>query len=231
VAITSDPFNYIAPAGPVLALLGMAFYGLGWCLMRVLFRLSVHGGEHIPATGPAVFVVNHASYLDALVVAAALPAQRARHIFWGGAVPILFQSWLSRGFCRAAHVFPIDERTPKTTLDIAGTILSRGDALVWFPEAWRTPTGELQAFRTGIGTLLTMHPVPVVPARIDGTFAALPRARRWPRLRPLAVTFAPPVDVASLVGEGAGATDEVRIANALHDRVAALGKPAPATAG
>jgi long-chain acyl-CoA synthetase len=87
----------------------------------------------------------------------------------------------------------------------------------------------LQAFRTGIGTLLTMHPVPVVAARIDGTFAALPRSRRWPRLRPLAVIFAPPVDVASLAREGPGATDEVRIANALHDRVAALGEQMPVT--
>jgi len=222
VPITSDPFDYIAPNGPVLRLLGAFAYCLNWCVVRTLFRLSVLGAENIPTTGPAVVVANHASYLDALVIAAALPARRARHTFWGGAVPILFQSWLSRLFCRAGHVFPIDERTPKTTLDIGGAILSRGDALVWFPEAWRTPTGELQAFRTGIGTLLTMHPVPVIPARIEGTFAALPRTRRWPRLRPLAVTFAPPVDVASLAREGLGATDEMRIANALHDRVAAL---------
>lgn len=223
--ITSDPFSYIAPTTPALTLLGVIVYGLGWCVMRALFRLSIRGAEHIPATGPAVVVANHASYLDALVIGAALPAKRARHTFWGGAVPILFQSWLSRLFCRAAHVFPVDERTPKTTLEIGGAILSRDDALVWFPEAWRTPTGELQEFRTGIGTLLTMHPALVVPARVEGTFAALPRSRRWPRLRPLAVSFAPPVDVSTLAREGVGTTDEVRIANALHDRVAALGKP------
>lgn len=223
VPITTDPFNYIAPTGPMLTLLGTIVYGLAWCLMRALFRLSVRGAAHIPTTGPAVIVANHASYLDALVVAAALPAKRARNIFWGGAVSILFQSRLSRTFCRAAHVFPIDERTPKITLKIAGTILSRNDALVWFPEAWRTPTGELQEFRGGIGALLMMHPVPVVAARIDGTFAALPRTRRWPRLRPLAISFAPAVDPMSLAHEGAGATDEARIANALHDRVTALG--------
>ncbi|MFT5180898.1 MAG: long-chain acyl-CoA synthetase, partial [Alphaproteobacteria bacterium] len=225
VPITRDPFSYIAPIGPVMTLIGAIIYGLTWCLMRALFGLSVRGAEHIPTTGPAVIVANHASNLDALVIAAALPAKRARHIFWGGAASILFQSRFSRLFCRAVRVFPIDERTPKTTLDIGGAILARGDALVWFPEAWRTPTGELQAFRTGIGTLLTLHPVPVVAARIDGTFTALPRTRRWPQLRPLAVTFAPPLDVAILVNEGAGATDEVRIANALHDRVAALGNP------
>jgi long-chain acyl-CoA synthetase len=201
-------------------------YVFTWCFMRALFQLSVRGAKNIPESGPAVIVANHASYLDALVIAAALSRKRAGHMFFGGAVQILFQTWHSRVFCRVAHVFPIDERTPKTTLDIGGAILARGDALTWFPEAWRTPTGELQAFRSGIGTLLTMHPAPVVPARIEGTFAALPRTRRWPRLLPLTVTFGPSADVAELAREGSGESAEARIANALHDRVAALGEAA-----
>jgi long-chain acyl-CoA synthetase len=226
VPIARDPATYVAPAGPGLKLLGMMVYVFTWCFMRALFRLSVRGAKNIPESGPAVIVANHASYLDALVIAAALSRKRAGHMFFGGAVQILFQTWHSRVFCRVAHVFPIDERTPKTTLDIGGAILARGDALTWFPEAWRTPTGELQAFRSGIGTLLTMHPAPVVPARIEGTFAALPRTRRWPRLLPLTVTFGPSADVAELAREGSGESAEARIANALHDRVAALGEAA-----
>ncbi len=225
VPIAKDPAAYVTPAGPLVALFGTMVYGFTWCLMRGLFRLSVRGATNIPESGPAVIIANHASYLDALVIAAALSAKRARHMYFGGAVQILFQTWYSRVFCRLAHVFPIDERTPKTTLDIGGAILSRGDALVWFPEAWRTPTGELQTFRTGVGTLLTRHPAPVIPARIEGTFEALPRSRRWPRFVPLAVTFGSPTDVASLVRGGSGANEEERIANALHDRVAALGQP------
>lgn len=222
VPVTRDPFRYIAPAGPLLTLCSIAIYALVWCVIRLCFGLRARGVEHVPPSGPAVIVANHASYLDAFVIVAALSARRVRHTFWGGAVPVLFQSRLTRLFCRAAHVFPIDERTPKTTLDIGGAILAHGDALMWFPEAWRTPTGELQAFRTGIGSVLAAHPAPVVAAYIEGTYAALPRTRRWPRLLPLAVTFAPPVGVDDLAHEGAGDSDEVRIANALHDRVAAL---------
>jgi hypothetical protein len=40
-----------------------------------------------------------------------------------------------------------------------------------------------------------------------------------------AVTFAPPIDAASLASEGAGASEKVWIANALRDRVAAFGEP------
>jgi hypothetical protein len=65
-------------------------------------------------------------------------------------------------------------------------------------------------------------------ARIDGTFAALPRTHRWPRLRPPTVTFVPLVDSASLAGDGDGTIDDVRIVNALRDRGAMLGKPMPA---
>jgi len=35
--------------------------------------LVVHGREHIPASGPFVMAVNHASYLDGLFLLAALP--------------------------------------------------------------------------------------------------------------------------------------------------------------
>ena len=67
-----------------------------------------------------------------------------------------------------------------------------------------------------------MHPVAVVPARIEGTFAALPRTRRWPRLLPLTVTFGALAEVADLAREGSGESAEARIAKALHDRVADL---------
>ena len=56
----------------------------------------------------------------------------------------------------------------------------RGHSLVWFPESWRSPDGKLQRFLPGVGHLLE-HPVPVIPAYIEGTFEAMPRDRSWPR--------------------------------------------------
>ena len=55
---------------------------------------------------------------------------------------------------RALRVFPVDERAPATTLAYGEAVLRRGNALVWFPESWRSPDGELQAFLPGIGHLL-----------------------------------------------------------------------------
>jgi 1-acyl-sn-glycerol-3-phosphate acyltransferase len=48
-----------------------------WCRLALFLggcRLRVEGLEHLPATGSAVLAANHASYLDAVVLLAALPA-------------------------------------------------------------------------------------------------------------------------------------------------------------
>ena len=92
-------------------------------------------------------------------------------------------------------------------------VLRRGDALVWFPESWRSPDGALQEFRLGVGHLLGRVSVPVVPARIVGTFAAMPRGRSVPRLHPVSIAF----------GEAVRPTGTpAQIAAALRDAVAAL---------
>ena len=55
-----------------------------WSAVRVYFavahRLSVKGREHLPTKPPFVVVANHASHLDAMVLAAAMqPRSRGQH--------------------------------------------------------------------------------------------------------------------------------------------------------
>ena len=100
--------------------------------------------------------------------------------------------------------------------------------MVWFPESWRSPTGELQRFLPGIGLILAEKPVMVVPAYIKGAFEALPRTRHWPRPHPITVTFGPPIPashVQNLAREPDGAA---RIVALLHEHVTALEQAAQA---
>src|SRR5690606_15066555 len=110
---------------------------------------------------------------------------------------------------------------PAETLDRAAAVLAQGGALVWFPEAWRSPNGRLQAFRPGIGLLLDRAPVTVVPAGIRGTFEALPRGRRLPRRHSFTVRFGPPLTAAEIAAGG----DAQATAERLRARVAALVEP------
>ncbi len=188
-----DVQQWVRPNGPGLIVLGLLLYSINWLAMRLMFRLRATGQENIPAEGPFVVIANHASDLDPPAIAAALSWPRLRRVYWAADIGRLFRHGWQRLFARASHIFPVNERSTASTLGNAKAVLDRGRAVVWFPESWRTPDGEVQRFLPGIGILLTERPVAVVPAYIDGSFAALPRTARWPRPRPIHVRFGPPI--------------------------------------
>ena len=134
----------------------------------------------------------------------------------------LFSSTFRRAFCRAVHLFPVDEMHPDAALTAAGRVLAAGEVQVWFPEGWRSPDGQLRRFMPGIGQLLRHNGCPAVPVWIAGTFEALPRNRQWPRLVKVTVIYGEPVGADTLLAEGQGHTGDERIAEALRRRVLAL---------
>jgi long-chain acyl-CoA synthetase len=220
--IADDEARWLAPTSPAEDLAGSLLYGLNRLLARVFFRLRVEGLEHLPPEPPYVIVANHLSDLDPPLIGAALPLPAMRKLYWSGDRGRLFGSAFSRAFCRIAHIFPVDERAPGTTLAMAGRALERGNALIWFPESWRSPDGRLQRFLPGIGRLLNSHPVPAVPCVIRGTFEAMPRERRWPRPHPVRIVFGRPVDPAGVVPAEVTGSPEAAIAEGLRSEVAEL---------
>jgi len=223
--LAPDQLRWLEPPGAGSRALGVALYGVNRLLMRVFFRLRAEGLQHLPPRGPYLIVANHASDLDPLALAASLPLAAMRSVHWGGEITRLFSSALARALCRAANVFPVDERAPASSLALAAAVLEQGGVLIWFPEAWRSPTGELQRFLPGIGKLVAESKAPVVPALIRGTFEALPRGRHFPRPAPVRVRFGNAIDPAEL-GVAEGKTpDYARIAESLRAAVARLAEP------
>lgn len=224
----TDMEHWLHPNGPGLTLLGLVFYGVNWLVMHLFFRLRATGGEHIPRHGPFVLVANHVSDLDPPVLSAALSWRRLRRLYWAGDMARLFAHGWQRVVARAIHVFPVDERSPASTLGNAKIVLQRGSALGWFPESWRSPTGELQRFLPGIGLILAETPVTVVPAYIKGAFEALPRTRAWPRPHPIRVTFGKPIPAVVIQKLSLEPDGPQRIVALLFDHVAALERAAQA---
>ena len=191
--------------------------------MRKVFRLRAEGIENLPAEGPTLLCPNHVSYLDPFAVAMALPRAHLRRTFWGGWTGVAFSTRWRRFFSRAARILPIDpDRAASSGLALGRAALEQGFDLVWFPEGARSADGTLQRFLPGIGALVEQRSVPIVPVAIEGSFAAWPVDRRWPRRGSIIVRFGPPIAPASIAGETSGRTREERIAAAVRAAVAAV---------
>ena len=215
---------WITPPGPGGRLLGCIVYWLNRIALRMLFGLRSRGLERIPTAGPTIIVANHVSDLDPLVLAAVLPWRQMRRSWWGGDAVRLFGSVAMRRLAHAARIFPVDELAPARALDLGARVLARGEALIWFPESWRSPDGTVQEFLPGIGVLVARSGAVVVPTYIAGAFEAMPRDRRLPRLVPISVRFGEALP-ATQFGDGAAPKE---IAAALRKAVARLADEADA---
>jgi long-chain acyl-CoA synthetase len=192
---SAPPF---ARPGPMLRALGFVLLGVVRVFIRAVLRPEVTGVDRLPP-GATLVTPNHVSYLDPLVIAAALPWRRLRRTYWAGWVGVMHTSPLRRLVSRATQVFPVDpDRDLAAAVRTARELLELGYDVVWFPEGRRSPTGELQSFEGGVGVLAKGVTAAVMPAAIDGTFAAWPKHRRWPRVVRVRVAFGEPVDVAGV---------------------------------
>jgi long-chain acyl-CoA synthetase len=210
--------SWLEPPSGAHAVAARVLAAVNRVLCAVMFRLRVSGREHIP-DGAVIVAVNHLSDIDPAIVAAALPKPALARIRWSGVRARLFVSRAGRFLARAARIFPVDERQPATTLAYAKEALGRGDCLVWFPESWRSPDGTIQRFLPGVGELVRATGAPVVPARIAGTFEAMPRTAKLPKPHPVRVAFGPPIPAERLTEGAAGAQE---IAERIRAAVAAL---------
>ena len=222
--LNADQRQWLTPTGRLLSGLRAALFVLDRWLIPTLFHLEVHGVDRVPVQGPCVLAPNHASLLDPPALIAVLSDKFLDQTYWGGWTGIMFRNPFMRLVSRATRVLPIDQNNrPLANLALAASAVARGHNLVWFPEGNRSPDGRLQPFQPGIGLVLTAHPVPVIPVRIEGTYEALPRNARWPRRGRIRVTFGTALDPRELGADGTGSDRYRRIAAALHDRVEELG--------
>lgn len=170
-------------------------YGLA-PLLRSQLSLTVHGAEGLSSLdGPAVFVANHSSHLDAPLLLCSLPAQMRDRTAVTAAADYFFGSWF-RGVSTALMfgTVPIERRggAPSTT---PVDLIADGWNLVIFPEGTRSEDGMIGRFRFGAAQLALTQGVPVVPVGIRGSYAAMPRGRSWPTpgRPPVSVRFGRPL--------------------------------------
>jgi 1-acyl-sn-glycerol-3-phosphate acyltransferase len=152
--------------------------------------LRLRGLENLP-DGQCVVVANHASYLDGVVMAAALPPRfgfvvkrEMNDVPMAGLLLRRIGSEFVDRFNR--HKGGTDARRVLRTA-------ASGHSLVFFPEGTFTSEVGLGKFHTGAFAIAARAACPVVPAVILGTRRNMPATRVLPRPGRIEVRYGVPI--------------------------------------
>ena len=165
-------------------------------LFRSFFSMQAQGMEHLPQGRPYLLAANHASHLDALTVLTAV-YPHVDHCHLMAAKDYFFHArlrgWMMRSF---ANAVPFDRYGNfRESLIQARSLVGTRRPLLIFPEGTRSPSGQLQPFKLGIGLLAFELDVPIVPVHIHGTYEALPRGGRRPGRHPIHLRIGPALEM------------------------------------
>jgi acyl-[acyl-carrier-protein]-phospholipid O-acyltransferase / long-chain-fatty-acid--[acyl-carrier-protein] ligase len=146
-------------------------FGL-WVLTRTIYRIRVQGRDNIPEKGGALFVCNHVSFVDALLLLASTD-RRVRFMMYRGHYELPHVKPLAR----ILGVIPISaEQRPREmirSLQAASDAIRAGDVVCIFAEGQITRTGQLLPFRRGFERIMKEVEAPIIPVGLDGVWGSI----------------------------------------------------------
>lgn len=193
-----------APTGLRIGRLGISLgYRLFWWLASAcrMMRIDAHCLDALREERGLIFVANHPTMLDALLLVAHLP--RSACIMKASLMKNVF---LGAGARLARY---IRNDSARTMVRLAVDDLKQGGQLVIFPEGTRTVAPPLNPFRPGVTLISKLSQAPIQTVFIDTDSPYL--AKGWPLWKPpplpivftlrLGERFAPAQDSNALLAE------------------------------
>lgn len=173
-------------------------YRITWLLLqpivKIFFRLSVRGLEHLPKSGAVVIACNHASFLDPPLIALAMP----RQIFFL-ARKTLFKNKLFGGFIKYYGAYPVSRSDARGMLT-ALRLLKDDKPLLLFPEGTRTLDGKLQPIKTGTAWLAVHGNCQILPIWIEGSYQSFPKGNKYPKPAKITVEIGTLINPKDIIG-------------------------------
>ncbi|MCS7008731.1 MAG: 1-acyl-sn-glycerol-3-phosphate acyltransferase [Chthoniobacterales bacterium] len=168
-------------------------YNIGYTLCRWLaitfFSYRAHNSHLLPQTEGFILASNHASYLDPPLIGIA-----STRAIWFLARKTLLEWPILGPIFPLINVIPVDrDGNDRTALKKIIHLVRSGEGVLLFPEGTRSPDGKLQIARPGVGFVVAKAKAPVVPARIFGSFEALPKNAKSLKFHPIDVCFGEPI--------------------------------------
>jgi 1-acyl-sn-glycerol-3-phosphate acyltransferase len=181
--------------------------GLAWVCFFVLNRAKVHRARPVPPPcGNTLFVSNHQSTVDTLLVALAACHPRCwlepRFLPWSvAAAEVYFRTPVTTWFAAHLRCLPVrrDRRDP-TALRRILRVFPEGTA-IYFPEGRRSRSGVIGDASPAVGWIALVTGARVVPVAIDGMNDVIPFERFGLRFfRRIGVSVGPELDLSAYRG-------------------------------
>lgn len=177
-------FVWLLPQWVIRAIVGI--------FVNCLYRLRIYGQANLPASGGALIISNHVSWLDGILMMYVV-RRPVRMLVYEGNFHI---RWLRRLADRygAIQISPGPKSIAKA-LRAAREAIERGELVGIFPEGGVTRTGQLQGFRAGFLRIVEGTDAPIIPMYIDGLWGSIFSYRdgkllwKWPRAWPYPVSI------------------------------------------
>jgi 1-acyl-sn-glycerol-3-phosphate acyltransferase len=166
-------------------------------LARAVWRPTIEGLHHLPATGPVILASNHLSFSDSIF----MPLMVKRKVTFVAKAEYFtgkgLKGWLTKMFFVGTGCIPVDRsggRAAQAAIDTGMRVLKDGHLFGIYPEGTRSPDGRLYRGKTGVARMALESGAPVVPVAMLNSDEIQPTGKVIPKLMRPKIRFGPPLD-------------------------------------
>ena len=143
-----------------------------WMITHTIYSIRVEGRDNIPERGGALFVANHMSLIDALLLQASTD-RPIRFLMFKD----IFELPFIKPFAKVMRAIPISSqlrpRDMIRSLREASESIRRGEVVCIFAEGQITRIGQMLPFRRGFERIMKGVDAPIVPVHLDGVWGSI----------------------------------------------------------
>ena len=143
-----------------------------WLGTHSIYRIRVEGRDNIPERGGALFVSNHVSLADALLLLSSTDRALRPLIFKD-----IYDHPVVKPFARIMRAIPISSalrpREMIRALREAGDEIRAGGVVCIFAEGQITRIGQMLPFRRGFERIMKDVDAPIIPVCLDGVWGSI----------------------------------------------------------
>mgnify|MGYP001032093778 CR=1 FL=1 len=156
-------------------------YLLAFLLFKIFFKFKAYGKENELKDGGIIFVSNHNSWFDFLIMAISVSPSKFIHFL---AKEEVFKGFLKK-FLDFMEIIPVKrDKLDRNVIKMGTYYLNKKENLGIFPEATRSKDGKFQSenFHSGANFFSLRNNSPIQMILIKGSFEAFPRGKKFPKL-------------------------------------------------